>query len=135
MRNLASSLAWHYVGTPYIWGGDDATGFDCSGLVIEILKSLGILPRKGDWTANGLLERFEDKTVSHPYEGCLVFYGKNNYATHVEYCIDNDYCIGASGGNKSTTNIERAIEQNAFVKVRPIKSRSDIIGYVDPFMK
>jgi len=26
-------------------------GFDCSGLVIEGLRSAGLLPRTGDWTA------------------------------------------------------------------------------------
>jgi len=30
--------------TFYLWGGDDPlAGFDCSGFVIEILKSVGIL--------------------------------------------------------------------------------------------
>ena len=57
MRSVATKVAWHYLGTPYIWGGDDFSGFDCSGFVIEILKSVGILPRDGDWTAAMLKSR------------------------------------------------------------------------------
>ena len=46
-------------------------GFDCSGYCIEILKSVGLLPRKGDWTAAGLFEKFGK--VVEPSTGCLVF--------------------------------------------------------------
>jgi len=36
-REIAAKIAWHYLGTPYVWGGDDFSGFDCSGYVIEIM--------------------------------------------------------------------------------------------------
>ena len=56
MKNIVSSLAFKFIGLPYIWGGDDTIkGFDCSGFVIELFKSVGILPRKGDWTAETLV--------------------------------------------------------------------------------
>ena len=29
------------IGSPYIWGGDDPTGLDCSGLVVEIATLAG----------------------------------------------------------------------------------------------
>ena len=41
---LQTALA--YLGTPYVWGGDDPSGFDCSGFVIECLKSAGLLNLK-----------------------------------------------------------------------------------------
>lgn len=110
-------------------------GFDCSGFVIEILKSVGVLPRAGDWAATGLLQMFNDEMVDVPFEGCLVFW-ENRWGSivHVEYCLDERFAIGASGGGSGTTNRDVAISKNAFVKIRPIKSRSLIAGYVDPFM-
>ena len=51
LRLVAIDLAWRMYGTPYVWAGDDTmAGFDCSGMQVEILQSVGILPA-GDWTA------------------------------------------------------------------------------------
>jgi hypothetical protein len=139
-REIATRVAWHFVGKPYIWGGDDPmAGWDCSGLVVEILKSAGKLPNAGDWTAGGLSRMFP--TASDPKEGCLVFYGTTPLAqpartivTHVEYCLDSTFAIGASAGGSKTLTVADAIAQNAFVKIRPIKKRSDVVGFVDPFV-
>lgn len=39
-------LATQYLGVPYVWGGEDPTGFDCSGLVQHVFEEVGInLPR------------------------------------------------------------------------------------------
>ena len=67
------------------------------------------------------------------YRGCLVFYG--DPITHVEFCIDDTFSIGASGGGRDCTTIEDAIRKNAFVKLRPILRNRKIYGYVDPFKK
>lgn len=132
-RFYAYKLAWKYIGKFYKWGGDDPSGFDCSGFVIEILKSVGILPRKYDNTAEGLFFKFFKNKVKKAYRGCLVFYG--DPITHVEFCIDDTFSIGASGGGRDCTTIEDAIRKNAFVKLRPILRNRKIYGYVDPFKK
>ena len=137
-RELASKIAFSYLGKPYIWGGDDPLGgFDCSGFVIEILRSVGILSRDGDWTAQGLWNLFTQHRVSKPAVGCLVFYrgasDERSRIVHVEYCLDEHHSIGASGGGSSTQQLTDAIVTNAFVKVRLITGRSNIAGYVDPF--
>jgi len=130
-REVAIRVAWSFLGIPYIWGGDDPMkGFDCSGFVIECLKSSGILPRIGDWTAAQLFLRFS--VVDDPIEGCLVFWGMP--ITHVELCLDNYLSFGASGGGSKTITSEDAIKQNAYIKIRPFRQRTGISGYVDPFI-
>ena len=51
-RELFVDVLWNYLGTWYSWGGDDPEGFDCSGLVVEGLKSVGMIPRGGDATGS-----------------------------------------------------------------------------------
>ena len=42
----AVTIAYGYLGTPYVWGGTTPDGFDCSGLVQYVYAQLGIrLPR------------------------------------------------------------------------------------------
>lgn len=132
---LILKVAWGFLGRPYIWGGDDPmAGFDCSGFVIECLKSVGKLPRSGDWTAASLYTFFEIE--EEPGSGCLVFWGDSlgNRIIHVELCIDKERSIGASGGGSKTLTVEDAIKQNAYIKVRPFKSRAHIWGFTNPFI-
>jgi NlpC/P60 family len=130
-KEIALKVAWSFLGEPYIWGGDDPMqGFDCSGFVIECLKSAGKLPREGDWTAMGLATMFPH--LAEPYEGCLVFYGLPKIV-HVELCLDDVFSIGASGGGSKTLTKADAIKQNAYIKVRPFRSRSGIACFADPF--
>jgi len=128
-REIATMIAVHYIGTFYKWGGDDPSGFDCSGLAIELLKSIGKFPRKEDRTALGLSNMFTK--VAKPKEGCLVFYG--NPISHVEYCYNENLSIGASGGGPKTLTVKDAIRQNAFIKMRPIR-KDKVTCYVDPFV-
>ena len=131
--DLAVKVAWSFHGTFYIWGGDDPSGFDCSGLVVEILKSVGILHGKDDYTAQGLYNKFKNNESNFPQTGYLVFWGRDtNHITHVEFCITEWHTIGASGGGSKTKTEQDAIDQNAYVKVRPI--RPGVIKIVNPFL-
>ena len=133
--NLAERVAWSLHGLPYRWGGSDTIeGFDCSGMCIEILKSVGILPRSGDWTAQGLFDMFHEKMRIEAQLGCLAFWHGSDPVKiiHVEFCLDSKHTMGASGGGSSTTSEAAAAAQDAYIKVRPIR-QDKLVGFRDPF--
>ncbi|KKL14826.1 hypothetical protein LCGC14_2511750 [marine sediment metagenome] len=137
-RDIVMRRAWTLLNTYYSWGGDDPSGIDCSGLMCELLQSVGIIGRKEDLTAQMLYNRFKSKKVDSPYRGCLVFWHSGTdlqRIIHVEICIDEDCAIGASGGGSRTLTKEQAIKDNAFVKIRTWRSRSRVYGFVDPFLR
>lgn len=120
--NWFLKTALSYLGTPYKWGGDDPSGFDCSGFVIECLKTAGLCRENDDFTADALMHYLADKKeLYRPEQGALLFYlNKNKHAYHVVICLDNSFQIGASGGNSETIDQTQAWKQNAYVKIRPI---------------
>lgn len=133
LREIALRYAWTWLGRPYIWGGDDPSGIDCSGLVIEILAAVGLVPHGWDATAQGIFDRFRAKEIPLPRPGALVFYKKAGFLVHIGLVLEDDIVLQAGGGGSATTSPEAAWKQNAFVKLRPIGYRSDPRVYVDPF--
>ena len=141
-REIGLKLAWHWVGLWYTWGGDDPIlGFDCSGFIIEILKSVGLIPRRMDLSADGIYRHFRDLGVATSKPGpCRLAFWKDQGAAkirHVEFCISDRYTIGASGGGKKVNTKEDAIKYNAFIKVRPINThvgQGNSLMFVDPFL-
>jgi cell wall-associated NlpC family hydrolase len=136
-------LIWEgLLNEPYVWGGNTALeGFDCSGFVIEGLRSVGVLERSGDWTADILLrgiwhDRPRVTEASQLRRGMLVFWpGPTGRMRHVEvvWAIYGDrvLTLGASGGGSTTTSLDVAKAQDARVKIRPL-----VPGWsaaVDPF--
>lgn len=135
-RELAVDIAMRFLGKPYIWGGDDPIkGFDCSGFVIEVLKSVGVLSFHGDWTAQGLYNYFKNYRIEDgEKEGCLVFFQRDGRIIHVEMMIDKYLTIGASGGDSLTNTVEDAVRKNAYIKIRPLSARNLLVKkFVDPF--
>ena len=137
-REAALWIWEHQIGLPYRWGGDDPlAGFDCSGLVLEGLKGVGLFPRDGDSSAHDLANlHLSHKAVLEVdlAPGHLVFWGQPRI-THVEIVWrrigDFVLTIGASGGGSATTDREAAVRANAFVKIRPM--RAGHVAAVDPF--
>lgn len=129
---LATALA--YLGTPYVWGGDDPSGFDCSGFVLECLKSAGIIGEHEDHTADSLMRKFANHLVQSPAEGALLFtLDESGKATHVVICLDERFQVGASGGTSKTSDVTAAWRDNAYVKIRPIRMTMGRFRLVDPF--
>lgn len=132
---ILEQYALSFLGKPYIWGGDDPSGFDCSGLIIELLQSCGLLPHKFDTTSQGLHDRFLENGISSSKGfGSLVFFGKSTtQITHVGFMIDNGFrMIEAGGGGKHIKTTQDAIDHNAFIRIRPIKMRRDLVAIIKP---
>lgn len=125
-RKWLVQTALSYLGTPYIWGGDDPSGFDCSGFVLECLKSAGLMDEHSEHTADSLLRTLNATVVDEPSEGALLFtFDGTGKATHVVICLDPWFQIGASGGKSTTVDPRSAWRDNAYVKIRPIRCRSE----------
>lgn len=136
IREQALAYAWSWLGRPYVWGGDDPAGIDCSGFAIEVLTAVGILPHGYDNTAAGLFTRLSGKLVATPRPGALVFYAnQSGEIVHVGIVLENNLVIQASGGGSGTVSSDAAWAASAFVKIRPLASRIGSRVYVDPFME
>lgn len=132
--NHLITYAMSFVGTPYRWGGDDAmAGFDCSGLVQEILASAGIDP-VGDQTAQALYNYFDIHGSHNVWgPGALAFYGESvTKITHIAFCIDQFRMIEAGGGGSKTNTLDDAIKQNSYIRMRLIKARKDLVSVIKP---
>jgi len=136
-RELAVEALIMHMGLPYKWGGNDPmAGFDCSGLMVEVLQTVGLMGSGSDDTADGLSRMFNETEVFQP--GVMVFWdwNKDGRIDHVEMIahVDDDgeiYTVGASGGDNSTSSVQAAIMADAYVKMRPL-----VGGHVfanDPF--
>jgi len=71
LRKSMVGYVSHFVGTFYTWGGDDPSSFDCSGLVVEALKSVGLISRHDDRTADDEV-RGHCKDEQHPRQTIVV---------------------------------------------------------------
>lgn len=132
-REILKEYSKSYLGLPYIWGGFNRIGFDCSGLVQDILQAVGLDPI-GDQTADALYEHYKSKLTSSKEIGNLVFWPQEGRKTHVAMIFDNDTIIEAGGGDSTTTSVEIALKQNACTRLRPLNYRGksyvilDVIG-------
>jgi len=135
---LVRIYAFSLIGKEYIYGGA-GPHFDCSGLVIDLLKAGGIGPPH-DMTAQQLFEHYKPKSQWDVHDlGSLVFYGQAiNKITHIAFMISPFHIIEAGGGDSRTTTIEEARRRGAFVRMRLFKDpagingRKDIVAVIKP---
>ena len=133
-REIALDYILKFSGKWYIWGGKAPIDFDCSELACEYCRALGGIGRNDDFVAEQLSKMFPK--IDTPQRGCLVFFkNQDGRIIHVEIMLNSELSIGASGGGSDVTTIEKAMEKDAFVKVRSIKGRENAIaGFRNPFI-
>lgn len=146
-RDLVLKIAFSYLGSFYKWGGDDPSGFDCSGLAVECLQSVGLIGRSNDHTAQSMWDKWRfglyhidpknARGIPVQYKalgGDLVFWANGlDKIIHVEIVLNDELSIGASGGGSKTLTVQDAIRQNAFIKIRPFLSRPNLAGFIAPY--
>jgi len=135
-KQIALDYILRYSGKWYLWGGNDPQGFDCSGLAVEYLKASGLVAPEWDTTAAGMWLIFKEQRILKPQRGCLVFWHSPNskeQICHIEICLNEKLSYGASGGGSKIKTQEDAKKHDAFIKVRKMKGRPYIAGYVDPW--
>lgn len=135
MLEYLKQVAFSYLGVPYIWGGDDPiVGMDCSGGAQELLAVVGMDP-PGDQTAQGLYNYFmaNGAIPGKVGLGALAFYGTSTSGiTHVAVMMDDKIIFEFGGGGSSTTSREKAAQQNAVGRLRPLRRRSDLVAVLMP---
>ena len=98
---LANSL----LGVPYLWGGKSAFGYDCSGFVQMVLKTVGVsMPR--DTGLQIKSDSLEEISITETLSGDLAFFSKDNHINHVAFIIGDGNIIHCSGEVKLESIIE-----------------------------
>lgn len=88
-------ISLQYLQTPYLWGGRDSMGLDCSGLVQNLYQMVGIeLPRDTDLQAEYLSNQVNESQLKL---GDLIF-----WKGHVALALDNKNIIHANAYHMKT---------------------------------
>ncbi|GCD11412.1 phage tail tape measure protein [Clostridium tagluense] len=118
-KNVASSAgqavvdeAKKYLGTPYVWGGTNQEGFDCSGLVQFVYKKLGKDISRTTTTQINEGSKIAKKDLQ---VGDTVFFGNPSEPHHEGIYVGNGQYLHAP-------------RTGDVVKISDLNSRSDFAG-------
>jgi cell wall-associated NlpC family hydrolase len=125
-RRAVVRAAMHYVGTPYVWGGESPAGFDCWGFVKYVYARVGtVLPRtvKEQYEIGAPVERDRLRV------GDIVFFDR---LRHNGIYIGNHRLIHTSkpGGTVEVASLDTAWFSRRWVGARRPPRVSD--ASIDP---
>jgi cell wall-associated NlpC family hydrolase len=143
LRNDAVAYALGRTGCPYVWGANGPDAFDCSGLVVWTLLSVGLLKPGQDITAADFARHYyklRGVLADHnAAPGCLVCYDnlKTGKIDHIAILVrkvgETWIALSARGGGRTVTNIDIALQKGAMVSPHLAAYRR-VACVVDPFI-
>jgi len=111
-----SNAAQKYLGVPYVFGGEDATGMDCSGLVQKVYADVGIeVPRlvsgqmKIGTEVGSLAEAQPGDLIVTGGGDHILIYAGNNKVIHAPYPGRTVSLVDAYMSDADITTIRRVI--------------------------
>ncbi len=132
-----ASVAERYLATPYLWGGRDCLGLDCSGLVQVAFEACGVAgPRDSDMQR----EWFGDPIENWKDSGALRRNDLICWKGHIGILLDSETLLHANGTFMSTIRepLRPAIERIAKEYGEPLGVRridlSGLQGVVPPWL-
>lgn len=115
VRARLVSDAERYLGVPYVYGGDDSKGIDCSGLVYRVFRDvLGLgVPR----TTKTLYDFSEKVDRENLEPGDLVFFDTTGPLAHVGIFEGQGIFIHAASDGPKTGVIKSSLDEPYWSKV------------------
>lgn len=113
------NTAAKYLGVKYVWGGTTPDGFDCSGLVQYVMKSLGIDVSR---TSQEQIKNGVAVSKGDLQPGDLVFFESNGDVHHVGIYVGNGMMIHAprTGDVVRYQSIETPYYQSEYAGARRV---------------
>ncbi|RAN33744.1 C40 family peptidase [Hyphomonas pacifica] len=122
MESDPAAIAERFLGTPYLWGGRQSVGMDCTGLTQQAYEAVGVLlPRDSDmqyaWTGRDITEWREPGALRR---GDLVF-----WKGHVGIMTDAEHILHANAWHMAVAvePLKGAITRIANYYAEPIGAR------------
>ena len=125
MLTYLGIIAMQFLGTPYIYGGNNPlTGLDCSGFIQIPLKTVKIIKDDKDRSAQMIYnyiiksKKYENKLAADS----ILFYGNSkDKITHVALALNENLMIEAGNGSRHCKTRKEAARRDARVRIIPIK--------------
>lgn len=112
IRDKIVSIARSYIGKiPYVYGGKDKKGIDCSGFVQLVLTEAGVCPTKTITNSTGM--RQWGKETKNPRPGDIICYNG-----HVALYSGNNKIIDSGSSVKGIT--ERSVNIMSIITIRNV---------------